>query len=199
MSTKERILEVATDLFSHQGFSAVSVRDITRAVGIKESSLYNHFPSKDAILAEILARGGQEFAGIFAPVEQLEALFPHVEPEQFLRNGIQRFKAYLDRPRVEQVWRIVSMEQFREPAARAIIWEQMIEGSLRLVEHALAWYIAHGKLKPLDPRVLASEYQYPVFAMLTHYAMLKFDGKDTTDLERRLEEHIRFFMDAIRS
>lgn len=198
-STKDRILDVATDLFSRQGFSAVSIRDITRAVGIKESSLYNHFTSKDAILAEILGRFRQEFAGMFVPFEQMEALLPSVEPEQFLQGGIMRFKAYLDRPHTEQLWRIVSMEQFREPAARAIISEQMIDESLALVERIFAWYIAHGKIRPIDPRVLATEYQYPIFAMLTHYAMLRFDGRDTTDLERRMEEHIVFFLNAIRS
>ena len=34
-SNKEKILNTAIDLFSNKGFNAVSVRDITRGVGIK--------------------------------------------------------------------------------------------------------------------------------------------------------------------
>ena len=52
-SNKEKILNTAIDLFSNKGFNAVSVRDITRGVEIKESSLYNHFKSKDEILETI--------------------------------------------------------------------------------------------------------------------------------------------------
>lgn len=43
MTTKDNIIEQALRLFSAKGFEAVSVRDIARAVGIKESSLYYHF------------------------------------------------------------------------------------------------------------------------------------------------------------
>jgi AcrR family transcriptional regulator len=39
MNTKEKILREALDLFSVNGFEAVSMRDIASAVGIKESSL----------------------------------------------------------------------------------------------------------------------------------------------------------------
>lgn len=41
MTTKEKIVETALDLFSQRGYDGVSVRDIARAVGIRESSLYN--------------------------------------------------------------------------------------------------------------------------------------------------------------
>ena len=38
-TTKDKILEVAIDLFSKQGYHGVSIRNITKEVGIKESSL----------------------------------------------------------------------------------------------------------------------------------------------------------------
>ena len=40
--TKQKILDVALDLFSQNGFSAVSIRDICKVVDIKESSVYYH-------------------------------------------------------------------------------------------------------------------------------------------------------------
>ena len=39
MNTKEKILETALELFSQRGFDGASVRDIARAVGIRELSL----------------------------------------------------------------------------------------------------------------------------------------------------------------
>ena len=49
MTTKEKITETALDLFSQRGYDGVSVRDIARAVGIRESSIYNHFQGKRAV------------------------------------------------------------------------------------------------------------------------------------------------------
>ena len=53
--TKQRILEVSLTLFSQNGFSAVSIRDICKLVQIKESSIYYHFENKQAILNELLS------------------------------------------------------------------------------------------------------------------------------------------------
>ena len=52
--TKQKILDVALDLFSQKGFSAVSIRDICKVVEIKESSVYYHFKNKQAVFDELL-------------------------------------------------------------------------------------------------------------------------------------------------
>lgn len=52
--TKQKILDKALDLFSTQGYDSVSVGEIAKAVGIKAPSLYNHFPSKQAIFDTIV-------------------------------------------------------------------------------------------------------------------------------------------------
>ena len=54
MTTKEKIMETALQLFSQRGYDGVSVRDIARAVSIRESSLYNHFKNKRAIFDGIV-------------------------------------------------------------------------------------------------------------------------------------------------
>jgi AcrR family transcriptional regulator len=54
-STRERILYEASELFARQGFHATTTREIARAVGIRQPSLFHHFASKDAILQALLA------------------------------------------------------------------------------------------------------------------------------------------------
>jgi AcrR family transcriptional regulator len=54
-SGRDQILDAAAQLFSEQGYSAVSTRRIAEAVGVKQASLYYHFASKHDILAELLA------------------------------------------------------------------------------------------------------------------------------------------------
>lgn len=53
-TTKERILDVSIDLFSKNGYAETSLRDIARKVGIKASSIYYYFESKEEILDSIL-------------------------------------------------------------------------------------------------------------------------------------------------
>jgi len=55
LPTRERILAAAEKLFARRGFSGTSIRDITDAVGIKPPALYNHFPNKEDLYAEVLA------------------------------------------------------------------------------------------------------------------------------------------------
>ena len=55
-TTKERILDVSLELFSQRGYSAVSIRDICKGVGIKESSVYYHFENKQNIFDVLLDR-----------------------------------------------------------------------------------------------------------------------------------------------
>jgi AcrR family transcriptional regulator len=53
-SRREQILATAADLFAARGFHGVSVADLGSACGISGPALYKHFPSKDAVLAEML-------------------------------------------------------------------------------------------------------------------------------------------------
>ena len=53
---KERILETADRLFYLQGIRAVGVDTIAAEIGISKRTLYNHFPSKDALISAYLAR-----------------------------------------------------------------------------------------------------------------------------------------------
>ena len=48
------ILASAAELFARKGIGATTVREIADAVGMLSGSLYHHFESKDAIVAEIL-------------------------------------------------------------------------------------------------------------------------------------------------
>src|SRR5215471_21045791 len=52
--TRQRILEVAVDLFIERGYAGTSVRDISERLGMTKGSLYYHFASKDDLLAALV-------------------------------------------------------------------------------------------------------------------------------------------------
>ncbi len=55
-STWERILDIALDLFTKQGFDGTSLREIAEKVGVTKAALYYHFASKDDILMALHMR-----------------------------------------------------------------------------------------------------------------------------------------------
>ena len=58
---KEQIIRVAAKLFKEKGYSAVTMRDLASALGIKAASLYNHINSKQDILKSIIISIAEEF------------------------------------------------------------------------------------------------------------------------------------------
>src|SRR5690348_9225474 len=77
---KERILETADRLFYLQGIRAVGVDTIAAEIGISKRTLYNHFPSKDALIAAYLARRFvQPRPSDKPPAEQILGTFDSLE------------------------------------------------------------------------------------------------------------------------
>ncbi len=59
-SRRDQILATAATLFAERGFHGVSVVELGAACGISGPALYKHFPSKDAMLAEMLVEISEE-------------------------------------------------------------------------------------------------------------------------------------------
>lgn len=64
MSRRAQILATAAELFAARGFHGVSVADLGAACGISGPALYKHFPSKDAMLAEMLVSISEELLAV---------------------------------------------------------------------------------------------------------------------------------------
>jgi AcrR family transcriptional regulator len=58
--TRGRILRAGLGLFAEHGFHGTSIRDIAAEAAVQSASLYAHFPSKEAILAELVLAGHEE-------------------------------------------------------------------------------------------------------------------------------------------
>ena len=80
--TEDRLLNVAAELFSAQGYAGVSMRDIARAMGITQAAIYHHFPSKDALYIAAITfvfeqhtlEISEQMSAIDSPSRQLELM-----------------------------------------------------------------------------------------------------------------------------
>ncbi len=54
--TRERLLDEALTLFSQRGYAATGIRDILRAAGVTQPTLYHHFADKATLLQTLIER-----------------------------------------------------------------------------------------------------------------------------------------------
>jgi AcrR family transcriptional regulator len=56
LATRDRLFDAALDEFRRVGVAAAQIEAIVRAAGVARGTFYLHFPTKDAVLVELLAR-----------------------------------------------------------------------------------------------------------------------------------------------
>ena len=79
-STASRILEAADRLFYHRGIRAVGVDTVAAEAGVSKRTLYNHFPSKDHLIAAYLTARFRPIPPSDAPArEQVLGAFDRLE------------------------------------------------------------------------------------------------------------------------
>ncbi|HEX6338993.1 MAG TPA: TetR/AcrR family transcriptional regulator [Jiangellaceae bacterium] len=69
-STRERILEVALELFHERGYASTSIRDIADRMEFTKAAVYYHFPSKESLLAELLSPAMTRVRSVLAEAGQ---------------------------------------------------------------------------------------------------------------------------------
>ena len=81
---KERVMQVATELFVERGFAATSLVDIARGAGVATRTLYQHFGDKEVIFREV----------IFARDAEAALQPPKVEPGDTLYSALLNASNY---------------------------------------------------------------------------------------------------------
>ncbi|NIV44399.1 TetR family transcriptional regulator [Candidatus Bathyarchaeota archaeon] len=200
VSTRERIFDTAIDLFSRKGFDGVSVREIARNVGIKESSLYNHFPSKDAILAEILDYYQTEMERISPSEKYLMEKISAMPAHEFWEKGLANFQKATQNPVMQKISKIVVLEMFRDKIARDIALNELFTRQQELSVTIFSLMQKKGLIKKsLNPELLAMEYTYGMLAMQFEYNILDNWNLDTAKVREKMLHHIKFISEYAKS
>jgi AcrR family transcriptional regulator len=87
LGARRQILNAAAHLLKHRGYEATTTRAIATAVGIKGGSIYHHFPSKDAIVGEVVNEGVRVVYE--AVVAALAALPKRAGPRRRLETAVR--------------------------------------------------------------------------------------------------------------
>jgi AcrR family transcriptional regulator len=198
ISTKEKIFDVSLDLFSQKGFNAVSVREIAREVGIRESSIYNHYKSKESILDAIIDHFMSELVSSSLPEEETEKLLE--TPELFFEVGGKAFLERMSAPKNEKIWRIVSIELYHNKKIRNFYKNVLLEEPINAWEGIFTKMIEKKVIKPVNPKILAHEFFYFAMYLIFEYFILEYEeeGNLMDTVLEQLDNHTKFVIDSVK-
>jgi TetR/AcrR family transcriptional regulator of autoinduction and epiphytic fitness len=148
---REAILQAAIAEFRSSGFEITSMDKIAATAGVSKRTVYNHFPSKEELFAEILNRLWNSITA--------EQDMPY-SPQKPLRDQLQTLlqaklhmladENFLDLARIAIAATIHSPERAQDMVARMGQREEGLTAWIRLAQ-------ADGRLKPVEPAFAAQQ------------------------------------------
>lgn len=140
---RNQILDAATTVFAEKGFHRATIKDIARAAGIADGTIYTYFSSKTEVLLGILNRLNES--------TEREMQFA-LGSEQDVRAF---FKAYV-RQRISLIWpnaevfRAVLPEMLVNAELRDLYYQQVLVPTFRVAEHYFLAQMEEGQLRKVD-------------------------------------------------
>lgn len=197
-NSKQQILQSAIDLFSQRGFHDVSVREITKGAGVKESALYNHFNSKDDLVGAILSKLGRDMGEESFPESRIPELMKRGDIEEILLYTVLNGHTHITEE-VSKMWRFVYMEQLRDKRARDFVMNEIVTKTITFYEKLFRAFQEKGWVKPFDPHLLAFEFQNVMISISNQCMLLRIDGIDLSDMVQAAKDHVHFFSEYVRA
>lgn len=140
------MLREASRLFAERGYHPTSVADIVGALGVGKGVFYWYFPSKEAVLVEILRSGSQDLRR-----RQQAAIADEPDPLQRIELGIRASMAWFREHRSS-----FSLFQFAASDERfAPVLRRNQEVAIADVVRHVKDGVVEGRVADQDPQVLA--------------------------------------------
>ena len=157
--TRQRLIEVARELFAKNGLEATTMNDIAKASGRGRRTLYTYFRHKEeiyyAVIEEELALLSEKMEGVTKmhaePEEKIFALiYTHLSiiRETVLRNGSLRAEFFRDIWMVEKFRRTFDEKEHR--ILQLVLQEGIDKGRFRIENVGLMTDIIHYSVKGLE-------------------------------------------------
>lgn len=194
-STKERIFDVAVDLFAERGYDRVSIRDISAAVGITEGAVYKHYASKEEILDSIFAYIENRIYPQ-APPGSVDAMIDSLSFEEIFGSMPM---AMIADPLLTSITRIMIIEMYHNEKIRNYVRRELFERPVEETTILFEKLIERGKIKPCDAKSMSTYFiSYLVF---WYFETFIFNYGRTGDLRgnaRAAQAMIVSFADLLR-
>ncbi|MFV0399275.1 MAG: TetR/AcrR family transcriptional regulator [Oscillospiraceae bacterium] len=196
-NTREVILEKSLELFSVKGFEGVSVKDIAGAVGIKDSSLYKHFASKQEIYDTLLEQMDRKFEETVAFYRLPQGEIAKVAKEYgnndliWLKKACEAvFLFFLKDPQASKFRRMLMIEQYKNVEAAKTFRSWFTDDAIRFQTELFTEMIAQGYFREGPAHIIALQFYAPFYLLIAQYDDMPGSEDEALAL---LMEHVEQF------
>lgn len=196
VNTKERILAIALDLFSVNGYEATSIAQIADAVGVRKASLYSHFANKQDILDSLVEELTNEYNqySLFARADWDNADFTSSKKGQTVDQIIAEIKGQITYiihdSNISKVRKMLTIEQFQNEKLKAVQSKRSYEDILNYNLGMVRFLIREGIFKDEDPEIMAAQLAWPI-SMWTN--LCDREPEREAEAMELIDRHIRQF------
>lgn len=199
--TKDKIFDTALDLFSKKGYDSISVRTIASEVGIKESSIYNHYSNKKDILMSILNYFEEYFKGNPLDDESIRKLLEE-NPEEFYHQGSEMFKQQIFEEKILKIMKLIFVQMYQIDEVKEFFLREILGGSTDFWSDVFEILIQKNVIgSDCNPNKLAEMYfGFSMFKLWEIF--LKYDDFPKAEIEimfDEVEEYHKFLLDSVRA
>jgi len=197
MDTKKKILEVSLALFAQKGFDGVSVREIAKKVGVRESALYKHYKNKEDILDKIIEemissiRNGYELRHVPETLtEEVAEGYRNISEEQLCEMSWSIFKMFTEEPKLSNFRRLLMREQFHNKTFAKYYDKFFIEGVIDSQAKTFLQLVDSGLFRKADERIIALHFYGPIMLLFQQYDC---EPEKKNEIKEILFKHVRAF------
>lgn len=192
--TKQSVLEKAAELFALRSYELVSMKDISSEVGIRASSIYYYFKSKQEILDTLYDFFIHYAAADRPTMEELEPVLREGSLTEIIRCTYYNYSIYYEKLLLS-INQIIYQREFIDERAERIYLAN-IDGGILFIEQVLNRAVEIGRLAPFDT------HSFAVYIMASrnffYYRLMPNYSKERNDaLEDELENMNRLMVGAL--
>ncbi|WP_100486279.1 TetR/AcrR family transcriptional regulator [Sporolactobacillus pectinivorans] len=195
MSTKQDIFDCALALFSEKGYNGISIRDIAQKVGIKGSSIYNHYHGKKAIMDDICQTFVKTLAFSRPPIAEIEKKIDTMTAGEVIKSLIIAYGTRINE-KWTQMARLIFSEHFYNDAARKIFLEEILENNVSYYVSVLTEMERKGKIKGIDKLLVATLFNNEQVMLSMQYAHCR-TGEERKKLAELMMQSADYFFEKM--
>lgn len=161
--TQERLRQAMADLIVQRGYDSITIRDLAAAAGVGYATFFRHYPTKDALLLDLLQRSILDLARLLPPgvgadpAEEGRVIFAHAAQHDQLYHILLRGEGTLALLAEVQAAAVAEvMGRFAGQREPAIPLEILAHHLVASIIALIGWWLQRGQ--PYPPQHMGQIY-----------------------------------------
>ena len=189
---RRQIIEAAATLFSRHGFRGTTTREVARAVGVSEATVFKHFATKEDLYTAIIEAKAQtqQVLDVVAPLAESRddaALLRTLARELILRTTADA-----------TLMRLLFFSALEGHALADLFFRRRVQAVDDFLGRYIADRVAAGAFRAVDPILAAWNFIGMVVQYLLLQELFRQKAPPHVSLERAVEEMVAMFLQGVR-